>query len=620
MLAKKKSKNSFFRGMALIFALTMVLVGCMPAGPRALLKGRKSIERGDYAGAVSELKTATTLLATNANAWNYYGVALQHTGQAEDAANAYKRALELDRDLVEAHFNLGSLWLEQNKPEQARTEFTAYTLRRNSDPDGWLKLGVAQLKAGDLDQSERSFSAVISLRTNDAAALNWLGMANIQQGKASRAAQFFAWDVRVHPDFAPALLNLATVNQQYLHDNKAALDSYHAYLALNPRPANWDDVSALASSLENAEQPRATISPPAQPVERTSPPLAEAKPVQRTQAQVQPLPHTTYSNATQPKYVTHAAPPPRANTEETYTPPPSAPVQSVQVTPEQPIVTTDGNTFRATGVTTVVTGVTMPTTTQPSAQPVEPVEAPMPPAKKKPGFWHRLFGGGGGSTTTESTEAQSKYMGGGITPLPPVSDPTAQPTKSSDLPPAKPVAQPAPVFARYNYYSPRLPEKGDHSVGSPAAVAFAKAQAAEVDEKWPDALEWYQQAATLDPSWFQAQYNAGVIAHRLHNYALALPRYEDALAIQPDSVDARYNFALALKAGAYPVDAANELKKILSANPNEVRAHLTLGNICAQTLRDNDQARIHYKKVLELDPNNSQASNIRFWLSANQTQ
>ena len=37
-----------------------------------------------------------------------------------------------------AHYNLGCLWLEQNQPDAARTEFTAYTLRRNNDPVGWV--------------------------------------------------------------------------------------------------------------------------------------------------------------------------------------------------------------------------------------------------------------------------------------------------------------------------------------------------------------------------------------------------------------------------------------------------------------------------------------------------
>jgi Flp pilus assembly protein TadD len=90
-----------------------------------------------------------------------------------------------------------------------------------------------------------------------------------------------------------------------------------------------------------------------------------------------------------------------------------------------------------------------------------------------------------------------------------------------------------------------------------------------------------------------------------------------ALAVRPDDTDARYNFALALKAAGHAADAADEFRKILAANPGEVRAHLALANLCAQTLHDAAQARQHYLKVLDLDPKHPQASDIRFWLSAN---
>ena len=90
-----------------------------------------------------------------------------------------------------------------------------------------------------------------------------------------------------------------------------------------------------------------------------------------------------------------------------------------------------------------------------------------------------------------------------------------------------------------------------------------------------------------------------------------------ALAIQPDSVDARYNFALALRSAGYAPDAAHELEKILQANPNEVRAHLALGNLYAQPLHDVTRAREHYLRVLALDPANPQATDIQFWLSSN---
>ncbi|MEI9963083.1 MAG: tetratricopeptide repeat protein [Limisphaerales bacterium] len=109
------------------------LSGCTPPGPRALLKGKKLVDHGNYPAAVEQLKTATSLLPNNAQAWNYYGVALQGAGQPTDAVIAYQRALTLNRDLMEAHYNLGLLWLEQNKPDAAKAEFTAYTLRRGNE-------------------------------------------------------------------------------------------------------------------------------------------------------------------------------------------------------------------------------------------------------------------------------------------------------------------------------------------------------------------------------------------------------------------------------------------------------------------------------------------------------
>ena len=233
----------------------------------------------------------------------------------------------------------------------------------------------------------------------------------------------------------------------------------------------------------------------------------------------------------------------------------------------------------------------------------------MPPEQPKKSFFGRLFGGSSDSKTSQD----SGYHGEGLTPLPNGADTEPKPVV---IEPAKPiqVVEPAPVFARYNYFNPRKPPVGNHMA---ANGAFTKARLAEQDGDETGALGWYQQAAAFDPSWFEAQYNTGVLAHRLRNFALSLPRYELALAIQPDSVDARYNFALALKAAGYAPDAAEQLKKILSSNPNEVRAHLALANICAQQLRDNKQARVHYQKVLDLDPQNEQASNIGNWLMAN---
>src|ERR1039458_5811464 len=165
------AKINCVRGAFSVVALALLLAGCTPAGSRALWNGKRCLDRGDLAAALTQFKRATTLLATNANAWNYYGVALQRAGQPDEAATAYQTALRLDHSLAEAHFNLGVLSLEQNQPETARSELTAYTLQRPNAPAGWLKLGFAQLKGGgNILSAERSFSAVLSLKVNAAEA------------------------------------------------------------------------------------------------------------------------------------------------------------------------------------------------------------------------------------------------------------------------------------------------------------------------------------------------------------------------------------------------------------------------------------------------------------------
>src|SRR5208282_1336836 len=252
-----------------------------------------------------------------------------------------------------AHYNLGCLWLEQNKPDTARTEFTAYTLPRTNAPEGWLKLGLAQLRVHELAAAEKSFSTALYLNPNNAEALNGLGLAQVQRDRPREAAQYFNAAVKAHPDYAPAILNLATVAQEYLRDNRLALQYYRAYLALTPRPANWNDVEAVARSLEQPATVATANSPPRSANENqndaSSPPVVSETKAQSTGAR------PVKSPKSQPAVRTYFNPPPE---------------EVVQVQPEPAIVTGPDQTASAAAL---------------------PVEAPPEPAPvEKPGIWHRL--------------------------------------------------------------------------------------------------------------------------------------------------------------------------------------------------------------------------------------
>jgi tetratricopeptide (TPR) repeat protein len=562
---------SYIRNVRFLFilAFALALAGCAPPGPRALVSGKKLLDRGDFDGAVAQLKTATSLLATNATAWNYYGVALQHAGQSADAAQAYQNALHFDRDLTEAHYNLGCLWLEQNKFADAKAEFTAYTLRRNNAPEGWLKLGAAQLKLRDLATAEKSFSTALSLSPNNAEALNGLGLARVAGNRPQDAAKFFTAAVAARPDYAPALLNLATVQRQYLHDDDQALKNYRAYLALTPRPANWDAVNNLVNGFEQPETAATERTPPPAEIEAPTPAKAsvvEAKPA--ATATARPL----LPPKAQPGGMSAPA-----------TPRPAAPPKIVNIPPEQTIVTAPNGSV---------------------AEPPAQTAAAERPGRSQTSSATRSSGASTSSPT---------YRPSGVTPLA-FNNPAPAPKPPPAAEPVKLVPPAPPVFPRYLYLSPSKPRAGDRKSADPV---FRAAQKAEQDRDWAAAMNSYRQAAALDPSWFEAQYNYAVLAYQQRDFSHALTASEMALALQPDSTDARYSFALTLKSAGYVTDSMNELKKIVTAHPDEARAQLALGNIYAEQMRDPAQARPHYLKWLELDPQNPQAINIRFWLSRN---
>jgi tetratricopeptide (TPR) repeat protein len=574
MFDKKNPVNPFCGAGVLIFALALLFSGCTPAGPNALLKGKKYFDNGNLAAALAQFERATKLMPTNAPAWNYYGVALQRAGQNGPAAEAYQKALSLNRDLAEAHFNLGGVWLDLNRPDAAKAEFTTYNaLRHNSDPAGLVKLGTALLRLNEIPAAEKCFTTLRDLNPLDPEADNGLGLACIQRRNPQDALKWFASARQKRLDFAPALLNLAATSDQYLNDKKSALSYYRAYLALKPKPNNWEEVNSLASSLE------LQLAPPPVVVIKTSPPPVAPKPAQVVEAK--PAPSTNIPIAARSTVTSRPAPVVVRN------PPPAQPTpttQVVQVKAEPPLI--------------VVPKSNTPVT-------VESITLPMPEEPEKKGFFQKWFG------TPKAEPVEKKFDPKKLTPLPaPGSNDDLTPTK-----PANPAPPPVPVrIARYNYLAPHKPDAGDRRS---ASGAFTKARSYEQEEKWVTAMQWYQQAAEMDPSWFEAQFNTGVLAHRLRNFPLALPCYENALAIQPEAQDVRYNFSLALKAANYPLDAAEELKKILAIDKSEVRAHLALANIYAQTLKDSPQARQHYLTVLKLDPDNPQAADIRAWLQEN---
>ena len=457
-------KNGVRNNTLILLTSLGILAGCMPPGPRALLQGKRLIERGDYAQAAEKLRTATSLLATNteanAQAWNYLGLACHHLGEREEAVRAYQTALKLNHDLSEAHYNLGCLWLEQDKLDFARTEFTAYTLRRGNSAEGFLKLATVQARARDFTAAEKSFNDALKLSPQNPEALNGLGLVRLQQHRPAEAEQCFAAALKQQPDYRPALLNSAIVAHQSRHDLPAALQKYRQYLALKPPPPDAETVTATARQIERELNPPprpaqvAKAPPPvaqaASPVAKTSPPATKAPaPVMTNTATPKPIPATVTRVLAAPKaeppnnvpkpvpVVTAPKPAPAV------APPPTAPVQVVKVVPEAPVKPAQDVAPRPAPII------------RPPAEPIVvtssvPVTAAAPkPAKR--GFFDRV-----NPLNVFRSEPKPAPR---TTPLPPPKEAAGpaqpQPVTAASLPAA------TALPSRYNYRSPAKPNAGN---------------------------------------------------------------------------------------------------------------------------------------------------------------
>lgn len=253
---------------ALLAGALVLLTACGPPGPKALLEGERLIREGKPAAAIEPLKDATRHLPKNAQAWNHLGLAYHGAGFHTEAIGAYRRALTLDANLVSVRYNLGCALLDSNQPAAAQNELMSYINLNARDPEGWLKLGAAQVRLQQYDQGDRSVRQALSLNPRLPEAHNTLGMIQLRRGHLKESLPFFQSALQIQPNYAPALLNLALLYHQYLpvrtlEARRFALQKYREYLAVTPRPANWAAVQELAAGLERELAPSPRPAPPA---------------------------------------------------------------------------------------------------------------------------------------------------------------------------------------------------------------------------------------------------------------------------------------------------------------------------------------------------------------------
>ena len=154
------------------------------------------------------------------------------------------------------------------------------------------------------------------------------------------------------------------------------------------------------------------------------------------------------------------------------------------------------------------------------------------------------------------------------------------------------------------------------AVNPQAAVqAYNRARTYQAQQDWESAVTYYKRALENNPGMANAWFNLGLVYAAKSDSTSARDAYEHAVKVQPDMVAARYNLALLLLAAKDRTSAIVQLREILRQQPNNAAAYYVLGYVHAEDPLSTEQAKVAYRKFLELAPTDANAANVRDWLS-----
>ncbi|OBV40938.1 tetratricopeptide repeat protein [Janthinobacterium psychrotolerans] len=185
------------------------------------------------AAAIANYRKLQASLPQDAEVHYAIGHALRLTGKTDDAQAAFRLAIKLKHNHINALKDYAALLHELERYEEAVVHYRAASLLAPEDPAIACSLGAALQTAGALDEALAVYRMVLDLMPDSASAHNNIGSVLQNRGQIELAQQSFLRALEIEPDFADALCNMGVCMMQ-LGRLEESLDYTRRAIALHP--------------------------------------------------------------------------------------------------------------------------------------------------------------------------------------------------------------------------------------------------------------------------------------------------------------------------------------------------------------------------------------------------
>jgi tetratricopeptide (TPR) repeat protein len=555
--------------------LSLFLGGCSPSGERALIEGDRLLQIGKSTEAIPLLERAALDLPQNAPALNHLGLAYHASGKTNEARRAYLRALEVDRNRIEATYNLAITHLERGELLEAEKGLRAYLVAHPADAAVWEVLAQLQFQSGRWDDAERSFATIQPTGAISADGWNSRGLLSLRKRRFKDAVNCFQYALSLNPAATTPLYNLG-VSYQLQGDRRSAAAQYRRWLAVNPSAPQSAAVQELVRQWETpATPPTALVStnaPTPLVPQRPGRPTAPVAPTQRTNAVAvteapRPL-ATTTPPPTAPTSPTRTAEPPAVKpvVPPQIVPPPPPPLQVVNVQEDPPLRPAQDEPVAKPAAKPVVaapTGVAAPAPQKPTEPAVSAAPSPSAaegkttptaletddannPAKRS--LWQRVTPGKWANPVQWFRKSSETNTAAASDARPP-GNPAEVAAKAASKPSSSPQKKPTPLSPPAAVGPATAPTTAATTPATASAAPSKPAPRTEIAQvRRPAPPRYVRRAIGLLPAGnrtaAEPHFQQGIGAHQRRDLINAAAQYRRATEVDPSFHEAYHNLAL----------------------------------------------------------------------------
>ena len=176
---------------------------------------------------------------------NVLGVILDRKGQTEEAIRIYQKALQINENSSETHFNMGSILHRLGRSNEARVNYEKAISIKSDFLNAHFNLGLVYQNLQDYTKAIESYEKAIELKPDFHEAIGAMGTAFQAQGELDEAIECYKKALSIQPDARNHFNLAAGLRNQGSLDK--AIEQFEKSLSLNEH--NPETLTSLGDAL-----------------------------------------------------------------------------------------------------------------------------------------------------------------------------------------------------------------------------------------------------------------------------------------------------------------------------------------------------------------------------------